>query len=279
MATTQIKDGFNGGSDNQMKVNADGSINVDVSGSGGTTNVNLTEVAGSAIALGQTTMSASLPVTIASNQTAIPVTQSGTWTTGRTWDLSSTTDSVSAVQSGSWTVAATQSGSWTVAATQSGTWTTGRTWDLSSTTDSIAAVQSGSWTVTANAGSGNFTVVQPTGSNLHVDVDNFPSIQPVSGTVNTNLNGLSSWSTQQVTVGTSATQIDATQLTGRSNIQVKGLSTNTVAIFIGPTNAVTTSTGFPIFAGDTVTLDMQTTDQIWGISASAGQVIAIMQAG
>ena len=30
---------------------------------------------------------------------------------------------------------------------------------------------------------GNVTVVQPTGSNLHVDVDNFPATQPVSGTV------------------------------------------------------------------------------------------------
>jgi hypothetical protein len=33
MATTQIKDGYNGGSDNQLKVNPDGSINVDVTGS------------------------------------------------------------------------------------------------------------------------------------------------------------------------------------------------------------------------------------------------------
>ena len=41
---------------------------------------NLTQVGGSAIALGQTTMSASLPVTIASNQSALPVSQSGTWT-------------------------------------------------------------------------------------------------------------------------------------------------------------------------------------------------------
>lgn len=37
---------------------------------------NLAQVGGSAIALGQTTMVASLPVTIASNQTALPVTQS-----------------------------------------------------------------------------------------------------------------------------------------------------------------------------------------------------------
>lgn len=48
----------------------------------GTQNVNLTEVSGLALALGQTTMSASLPVAIASDQTSIPVdaTQSGTWT-------------------------------------------------------------------------------------------------------------------------------------------------------------------------------------------------------
>ena len=41
--------------------------------------VNLTKVNGSTISLGQTTMSASLPVAIASNQSAIPASQSGTW--------------------------------------------------------------------------------------------------------------------------------------------------------------------------------------------------------
>ncbi len=40
----------------------------------GTQDVNLTQVGGAAIALGQTTSSASLPVTIASNQTSFPVT-------------------------------------------------------------------------------------------------------------------------------------------------------------------------------------------------------------
>lgn len=61
----------------------------------------------------------------------------------------------------------------------------------------IAVTQSTSpWvvsgTVTANAGTGNFTVVQPTGANLHVDIDNFPATQPVSGTV-TALQGTSPW--------------------------------------------------------------------------------------
>lgn len=49
---------------------------------------NLSQVGGSAIALGQTTMSASLPVTFASNQSALPVSQSGTWTVAVTQSTS-----------------------------------------------------------------------------------------------------------------------------------------------------------------------------------------------
>lgn len=54
---------------------------------------------------GQKAMAASTPVVIASDQTVIPVSQSGTWTTGRTWTLASGTDSIAAVQSGTWNLA------------------------------------------------------------------------------------------------------------------------------------------------------------------------------
>lgn len=64
----------------------------------------LQDNAGTAITLGQKVMASSLPVTIASDQSALPVSQSGTWTTGRTWTLASGTDSVSAVQSGAWNI-------------------------------------------------------------------------------------------------------------------------------------------------------------------------------
>ena len=80
MATTTIKDGYNGGSDNQLKVNPDGSINVDVTGGGAGSNVNLVSVGGSSITLGQNTEANSIPVTIASNQSPIPVTGSITAT-------------------------------------------------------------------------------------------------------------------------------------------------------------------------------------------------------
>ena len=61
---------FNDSSGNQMAVNSDGSIND-----------NLAKVGGIAIALGQTTMSASVPVAIASNQTNVPTTELGPTTT------------------------------------------------------------------------------------------------------------------------------------------------------------------------------------------------------
>jgi hypothetical protein len=61
-------------------VSASTPLPVTLENSGGLSNVNLVDVGGAAIALGQTTQSASLPVTIASNQSAIPVSQSGTWT-------------------------------------------------------------------------------------------------------------------------------------------------------------------------------------------------------
>lgn len=105
-----------------------------------TGNASLASVDGKLNSLGQKTMAGSVPVTIASDQTAVPASQSGTWTTGRTWSLLNSTDSVNAVQSGSWT--------------------TGRTWTLSSGTDSVAAVQSGTWNINNVAG----TVSLPTGA-------------------------------------------------------------------------------------------------------------------
>ena len=51
-----------------------------VTQSGGPWTSNVTEIGGSALALGQTTMANSIPVTFASDQSALPVSQSGSWT-------------------------------------------------------------------------------------------------------------------------------------------------------------------------------------------------------
>lgn len=129
------------------------------SSSAATADVNLKDVGGVAIALGQTTMAASLPVAIASNQSAVPIsgtvaaTESGTWTVqpGNTanttaWkvDASATTQPVSG------TVAATQSGTWTV---QPGNTANTTAWKV----DGSAVTQPVSF-------SGNSTVVGPAAS-------------------------------------------------------------------------------------------------------------------
>lgn len=192
--------------------------------------------------------------------------QSGSWTTGRTWSLLNTTDSVNSVQSGSWT--------------------TGRTWSLLNTTDSVnvgnfpstyAVTQSTSpWvisgTVTANAGTGNFTVVQATGTNLHavldttsttavtqataanlnatvvqssganlhVNVDSAPTTT-VTGTVTANIgttNGLALDAT--LTGGTARTKVTD----GTNNAAVKAASTAALAtdpalvVAVSPNNSV-----------------------------------------
>lgn len=111
--------------------------------------------------IGQKTMANSSPVVIASDQSAIPASQSGTWTAGRTWSLLNSTDSVNAVQSGAWTTGRTwslASGTDSIASVQSGSWTTGRTWTLAAGTDAEtvtqgpAAVTSGAWPIKVSDG-------------------------------------------------------------------------------------------------------------------------------
>ncbi|CAK0741503.1 hypothetical protein CCP1ISM_130010 [Azospirillaceae bacterium] len=121
---------------NELVVNPDGSINTVPSAGGPNTDVNVHDGSGNAItstgdaldinikssdvdiatettlstlnaklnSLGQKLMTGSVPVAISSDQSAIPVTQSGIWTTGRTWTLTSITDSISAIQSGIWNI-------------------------------------------------------------------------------------------------------------------------------------------------------------------------------
>lgn len=113
-----------------------------------------------------------------------------------------------------------------------------------------------------------------------VSVSNFPASQPISGTVNTNLNGLNGWQTSQVTVGTSAVQLDVSALANRTAAGVKALTTaSNVIIYIGPSAAVTTSNGYPLFNGDSAQVDIKTTGQIWAIATVAGQTASLIEVG
>lgn len=68
-------------------------------------------------------------------------------------------------------------------------------------------------------GSGNFTVVQPTGTNLHAVIDNFPATQPVSGTVAATQSG--SWTVTAnagTNLNTSSLALESSQLTGNTSL-------------------------------------------------------------
>lgn len=185
MAVTQIKDGFNGGSDNQLKVNADGSINVDASGGGG------------------------------SNASVGP--------TGTTAPTSAT---------------------------------------------EVGGLDA----------SGNLQplMVDPSGK-LLVDITGSST---VTGTVNANIEGLTAFQTSQYTVGTSAVQLTPTPLTNRSSMSIKANTLSGSAIvYVGNSSGVTTSTGYALFSGDSLQLDLTPAQQLWAISNQAGQLLYVMEIG
>jgi hypothetical protein len=183
--------------------------------------------------------------------TPLPVAQSGTWTVqqgtppwsvSRTWTNSHSTDSIA-----SWLFDSTGSGITSLAGSlnvnvtdfpsvqavsQSGTWTTGRTWTTSHSTDSIVSwlADGAGNTLSSTGGSLNSnitnfpattTVVQPTGTNLHVTVDNtipvtVPTPLPVTGTVTANIGttgGIALDTSIQSFLGSSTGGIPATKST------------------------------------------------------------------
>jgi hypothetical protein len=165
----------------------DNYLDVDVNGYVGS---RLYTASGSSINFGQATMANSLPVTFASDQSSIKISnfpttvdtnygtvgastlrtasQIGNATGGAAFGAGTTSAQVLRVvlPTDQTAIPASQSGSWTVAATQSGTWTTGRTWTLASGTDGVTAAQG-----TAAALSGHWPVQITDGTNTMPTAD------------------------------------------------------------------------------------------------------------
>ena len=208
----------------------------------------------------------------------IAVTQSGTWTVGRTWTLDSSTDSITVTQETSpWVV------SGTVAATQSGSWSVGRTWTLSSGTDSIAVTgsvsisgtvavtQSGTWTTarswTLSSGTDSVTV---TGS---VTVSGTTTI---SGTVSTKT-ALTPASPTAATVGVTSSQAVASNA-NRKGLVLINTSNNIISLGFGAT-AVLNSGITLVGRGATFVMDEYTfnTGDINAIASSASSNLTIQE--
>lgn len=110
-AVTTAVPSYTNGQTSPLSLNTAGGLRVDlVDGSGhsanidpsGNLNFDLQQVGGAAVALGQTTMAASLPVAIASNQSAVPVSQSTAAATTAGWPV---VDGTVAEATAAWTSA------------------------------------------------------------------------------------------------------------------------------------------------------------------------------
>lgn len=173
----------------------------------------------------------------------VAATQSGAWSTGRTWVLDSATDDVTVVG----TVTANQGGAWTVAATQSGVWSTGRTWSLSSGTDSVTITGTVSVSGTAT----------------------------VTGTVSTKTD-LAPASPAAVSVGVASAALVASNATRRGLVLV---NTSTARVSLGFGVAAVLDSGITLYPGDSFSMDEYSFDTgaINAIASAAASNVAIQE--
>lgn len=147
-----------------LSLTTSGAIRVDgsaatqpISGSVSVSNFPATQPISGTVAVTQSTSPWVISGAVQQGTPPWSVSQSGSWTTGRTWNLSSGTDSVNignfpATQPISGTVTANQGTSpWVVSGTITANAGTG-TFQTNVTNASIPVTQSGLWSVTANAG-------------------------------------------------------------------------------------------------------------------------------
>jgi len=227
-----------------------------------TQDVNLTKVGGSAVALGQTTLANSIPVAIASNQSALSVlaTQLGAWSVGRTWTLSSGTDSVDVSGSTitvSGTVAATQSGTWNInnisgtislptgAATEATLVKLPLAQGSTTSGQSGVLVQGAVTTAAPSYSTGQTSPLSLTTSGL-LRVDGSGSTQPISGTVTANQGG-APWSVNQ-TQWNGVSVLTGNGVTGTGSVRVTIASDNTAFAVNATLQSGTNTVGYVLAA-------------------------------
>jgi hypothetical protein len=98
--------------------------------------------------------------------------------------------------------------------------------------------------------------------------------------VNVDLIGLPNFQTHQYTVGLTAVQLTTTPLTNRSGVSIKFKGSNSNAIlYIGNSNSVTSTTGYPLFDKESINMDLTSASTIWVIGSSIGQTVFVMEIG
>jgi len=118
------------------------------------------------------------------------------------------------------------------------------------------------------------TATVDAGGNLHVT-----GSSTVSGTVSTDLNGLANFKTTKYTVGLTSVILATPALTNRSSMSFKAVCTGGAAIFIGNSAGVTTLTGYILFNGDSLQLDLTGATSPYAIADAVGQTLYVLEIG
>lgn len=91
---------------------------------------------------------------------------------------------------------------------------------------------------------------------------------------------ISSWITTKITVGATATQLPATNLTGRDGVIIQNLHTSN-KLFVGPANTVTIDTGatpgYLLEYKESLRLDCPDDVNAFGIANAAGTVVVVLE--
>lgn len=107
--------------------------------------------------------------------------------------------------------------------------------------------------------------------------NHYPLEPNSDGSLNVDLNPLDSFQTSQYSVGPSAVPLTVTPLTNRQSVSIKALTTSSAIVYIGNSNSVTTSTGYPLLNGDSLNMDLDGVHQIWAIASLAGQTVCVLE--
>ncbi len=96
------------------------------------------------------------------------------------------------------------------------------------------------------------------------------------GIVDANIKPLSAATSAQYTVGEEAVQVDDDTLVGRKSISIKFFGSGEQA-YVGFSDSVDNSTGYLLNSGDSISLDLDESVQVWVIATADAQTVYTIQ--
>ena len=84
--------------------------------------------------------------------------------------------------------------------------------------------------------------------------------------------------TAQVTVGTTATKLNSAPTDRRADSSIAVTAPASGSFYIGK-SGVTTATGFLVPAGTSISLDLQSGEDLYGVLASGSGSVAVLETG